>query len=360
MPEDKKPNEPGSGKTSASSNAGAKKEAAKVAAGEWTDRKKPTWRKFPGPPGAAAPLRVAFERSAYADVVAHAKESLKAEICGVLAGDVCEDDDGYYVDVKASIRGSAAKEGTTHVTFTQETWNTIHKTIERDFPKLQIVGWYHSHPGFGVEFSAMDTFIQRNFFPAPTQIAFVTDPLGGDMAICFNTPEGIRHLDRFWVDGREHQAKAPSGEGADSAQGAGAGAAPTRLQEDLRQLETRLNQVLQGLEEQRRRFSGTLMTLFVFVALAVAMYLGWNIWQSYTSRLEPPKINTSFIPVPIQLGDKTILVGLSVVEWQVPPEMNAILLKLEKAQREATEKALKEGAATNTAAAPTNVPTPKP
>jgi len=356
MPEEKKSNE--AGKTP--SNAGDKKDGAKVAAGEWTDRKKPSWRKFPGPPGAVAPLRVAFERGAYADVVAHAKDSLKAEICGVLAGDVCEDDNGYYVDVKASIRGSAAKEGTTHVTFTQETWNTIHKTIERDHPKLQIVGWYHSHPGFGVEFSAMDTFIQRNFFPAPTQIAFVTDPLGGDVAICFNTPEGIRHLDRFWVDGREHQAKAPSGEVAGSAQGAGAGAAPAKLQEDLRQLESRLNQVLQALEEQRQRFSGTLMALFVFVALAVVLFLGWNVWQSYRARYEPPRLNT-YIQTPILIGDKTVLVGLQVVDWQVPPELDPVKL-LEKALREAIEKGtLTNFVFTNAGSAgPTNSVKPKP
>lgn len=353
MPDQKKSNDAGSGKSPAPSNDGAKKDTAKVAASEWTDRKKPTWRKFPGPPGASAPLRVAFERGAYAEVVAHAKESLKAEICGVLAGDVCEDDNGHYVDVKASIRGSAAKEGSTHVTFTQETWNTIHKTIERDCPKLQIVGWYHSHPGFGVEFSAMDTFIQRNFFPAPTQIAFVTDPLGGDVAICFNTPEGIRHLEHFWVDGREHQAKAPAGEVSGPAQEAGAGGAvPGKLQEDLRQLESRLNQVLQGLEEQRRRFSGTLMALFVFVAFAVAMYLGWNVWQSYKARYEPPKLN-NYIQVPIQIGDKTVLVGLGVVDWQVPPELDTMKL-IEKALREAAEKS----ALTNVAS--TNAPKPKP
>ena len=36
---------------------------------------------------------------------------------------------------------------------------------------LKIVGWYHTHPGFGVEFSEMDLFIQQNFFGGPAQIA---------------------------------------------------------------------------------------------------------------------------------------------------------------------------------------------
>ena len=84
------------------------------------------------------------------------------------------------------------------------------------------------------------------------------------------------------------------------------------------------------------------------------MFLGWNVWQSYSARMEPPKINASFVPVPVQVGDKTIMVGLAVVEWQVPPEMDAMMVKLAKAKVEAETKALKDAAATN--AAGTNAP----
>ena len=71
------------------------------------------------------------------------------------------------MSVEATIRGDAARKGPTHVTFTQETWTQIHKDKDERHPKRQIVGWYHTHPGFGVEFSEMDLFVQRNFFPAP-------------------------------------------------------------------------------------------------------------------------------------------------------------------------------------------------
>ena len=171
---------------------------------------KPIARQFPGPRNADAALRVALERSAYAELLAHAKASLEAEVCGVLAGQVCEDDEGPFVHVEAVIRGAAATEASTHVTFTQTTWNTIHRTLERDFPKLRIVGWYHTHPGFGVEFSDMDLFIQKNFFSGPAQIALVTDPLSGAVAICLNTAKGVRYLPRFWVDGREQPCRVPA------------------------------------------------------------------------------------------------------------------------------------------------------
>jgi hypothetical protein len=56
----------------------------------------------------------------------------------------------------------------------------VHRTLDRDFPdEEQIVGWYHSHPGFGIFLSEHDLFIHRNFFGGPSQIAVVVDPLAG-------------------------------------------------------------------------------------------------------------------------------------------------------------------------------------
>ena len=171
-------------------------------------------RNFPGPAGSSSPLRANFSRRAYADLTGHAKESVDAEVGGVLVGEICEDGDGPFVDVRAIIRATAAREARAHITFTHETWTAIHTALDRDYPDFQIVGWYHTHPGFGVEFSAMDRFIQENFFSAKTQIAFLTDPLGGDTAICFNGPDGVEAMSKFWVDGREHTAKVPPAPGA--------------------------------------------------------------------------------------------------------------------------------------------------
>src|SRR3954447_12742590 len=74
-------------------------------------------RTFPGPKQADVLLRVALERSAYAELIAHAKESLEVEVCGVLVGQACEDDAGRFVHVEAVVRGTAASQASTHVTF---------------------------------------------------------------------------------------------------------------------------------------------------------------------------------------------------------------------------------------------------
>lgn len=303
---------------------------------------RPVRRTFPGPRGADAKLRVAMERGAYAELVAHAKASLDAEVCGVLAGNVCEDDEGVFVNVEVVIRGTSASEGGTHVTFTQSTWNAIHQTLERDHPKLKIVGWYHTHPGFGVEFSEMDLFIQRNFFPGPAHLALVTDPLSGAVAICFNAPEGIKYLDRFWVDGREQQCRVPDGEAAKP------DATSTVVGPDkLRALEERVGQLVQALDDTRQ-FHHTFMLVCGFVfCLALMVTAGYTIYSQWGARLEPPRLN-QIVPVPVQVGDKTVILGVAVTSWEVPPELNSILLQAELLQRKEAAKKMAETNAAST------------
>ncbi|HEX7287121.1 MAG TPA: Mov34/MPN/PAD-1 family protein [Candidatus Angelobacter sp.] len=102
----------------------------------------------------------------------HARSNSKTEVCGVLIG---RDDDGA-TSIEACIAGINAAQGGAHVTFTQDTWEHIYKIKDREYPDERIVGWYHSHPGFGVFLSDHDTFIHRNFFSSAQQVAWVYDP----------------------------------------------------------------------------------------------------------------------------------------------------------------------------------------
>jgi proteasome lid subunit RPN8/RPN11 len=300
-------------------------------------------RRFPGPERAEVALRVAMERNAYAELVAHAKESLQAEVCGVLVGEVCADDEGVFVHIKAVIRGAEAAEGSTHVTFTQATWNSIHHTLEHNYPLFKIVGWYHTHPGFSVEFSDLDLFIQKNFFPGPAQLALVTDPLSSQIAICINTAQGPRYLPRFWMDGREQPGCVPerrvaAAENCPSPAGGNPEAA-------IRQLEVRVGQLIRTLDEQQASSHRVLLLCGAIFCVAVIAAAGYFVYSTYTSKLEPPRLN-SYVPVPIQIGDKTVLLGVGVAEWKVPDELNALLLHMELLKKAAAEKAAKEAAQT--------------
>ncbi|HLW54935.1 MAG TPA: Mov34/MPN/PAD-1 family protein [Candidatus Angelobacter sp.] len=115
---------------------------------------------------------VVMEAEVARQIRQHSRTSMKAEVCGVLIGS--SDDERTLIE--ACIAGINAAQGGAHVTFTQDTWEHIYKIKDEQFPEKKIVGWYHSHPGFGVFLSEHDLFIQENFFSSPQQVAWVFDP----------------------------------------------------------------------------------------------------------------------------------------------------------------------------------------
>lgn len=81
------------------------------------------------------------------------------------------------------------------LTFTHETWDYIHKEHDENYPDKKIVGWQHTHPGYGIFLSNYDMFIQENFFNIPFQLAYVIDP--------------VQHLRGFfqWKNGKVEKLK---------------------------------------------------------------------------------------------------------------------------------------------------------
>ena len=128
---------------------------------------------------------VEFDSAVLQQIRRHARSSMAAEICGVLIGELA---DGV-TRVDGCIAGEKAKEAGAHVTFTQETWQHIYKIKDTKFADASIVGWYHSHPGFGIFLSDYDLFIHKNFFTAPHQVAWVFDP-HSDEEGCFGWVSG--------------------------------------------------------------------------------------------------------------------------------------------------------------------------
>ena len=128
----------------------------------------------------------------------HARAHAKTEVCGVLIG---SNDDGV-IDIRASIEATNAAQAGTHVTFTQDAWESIYRVKDGLYPDHRIVGWYHSHPGFGVFLSEHDLFIQQNFFSSPGQVAWVYDP-HTDEEGCFGwVGSEIHRIPQFSLDDR--------------------------------------------------------------------------------------------------------------------------------------------------------------
>ena len=100
---------------------------------------------------------------------------MSVEQGGVLVGQV--EPGTRSVWIRHSIVAVGAVSKPASFTFTHEAWNHIHAVIDASPSDLEIVGWYHSHPDYGVFLSEHDLFIHRHFFPQPFHVALVVDPL---------------------------------------------------------------------------------------------------------------------------------------------------------------------------------------
>jgi len=111
-----------------------------------------------------------------AAVEKHVRSDLDKEVGGILVGTMADS----TAHITASLPALRAQSGSTNVTFTHEVWEDVLAAVDGDHPGEGIVGWYHSHPGFGVFLSEHDRFIHANFFPDPVMVALVVDPLSGE------------------------------------------------------------------------------------------------------------------------------------------------------------------------------------
>jgi len=108
----------------------------------------------------------------------HVRVDTSVEQGGVLVGHV--DPESGTTVVTGSIVAVGAVSQVASLTFTHETWDHVNQVLADEHPGDQMVGWYHSHPRFGIFLSEYDQFIHQNFFAAPHHVAYVVDPVDGE------------------------------------------------------------------------------------------------------------------------------------------------------------------------------------
>ncbi len=109
----------------------------------------------------------------------HALRDTTVELGGILLGHECVDDQTGlpFVWVTQALEAKHYENTQASFTYTHASWEEITRERDRLHPDLDIVGWYHTHPDFGIFLSSHDLFIHRNFFDQPLQVALVVDPI---------------------------------------------------------------------------------------------------------------------------------------------------------------------------------------
>ncbi len=197
-------------------------------------------------------FRIFFDPKIHERIAAHAAEKLSTEICGVLVGKWYRDASGPFVLVDESIRCDKATSHAGDVTFTHEAWNTeIYPQMDKKFTDREIVGWYHSHPNYGIFLSDRDCFIQEHYFNGPGHIAYVVDPVNGVEGVFASRNGKSKLWPHFWVGNEIHL----SSQGADrrpssappGGQSAGQSSAPSPKPVALPPLSSAVTWILGGL-----------------------------------------------------------------------------------------------------------------
>ncbi len=124
-------------------------------------------------------LKIFIAKEIMEEILNYSKKDITRELGGVLIGDYCQENKVKFIKISDFLEARNTQADNTHIKFNHETWNAIERERKsrKILEKKQMVGWFHTHPGWGIFLSEDDLFIHQNFFNLPWQVAMVVDPL---------------------------------------------------------------------------------------------------------------------------------------------------------------------------------------
>jgi proteasome lid subunit RPN8/RPN11 len=124
-------------------------------------------------------LPIFLDRRTADAIERHALSDTSVELGGILLGKECVDPatGQPFVWITQSLEAKHYANTQASFTYTHDSWEVITRERDRLHPDFDIVGWYHTHPSFGIFLSHHDLFIHQHFFAQSLQVAYVVDPI---------------------------------------------------------------------------------------------------------------------------------------------------------------------------------------
>lgn len=144
-------------------------------------------------------VQVYIKQDVYKRIEKFAKEEMSKEVGSILIGDYVDEKDRKTVIISNYIEAKYTDASASTLTFTHETWDYVYKEKDKKYTDKKIVGWQHTHPGYGIFLSNYDIFIQENFFNLPWQIAYVVDPIADTRGFFEWKNDKIAKMSGFYV-----------------------------------------------------------------------------------------------------------------------------------------------------------------
>jgi hypothetical protein len=103
-------------------------------------------------------------------------------------------------------------------------------------------------------------------------------------------------------------------------------------------MEHRLNQATLAVEDLRASLHRFLLFAGGLVAMGIVVVVFFVVREQLRERVKPPAFN-QYVQVPVKVGDKNVLIGVGVLNWEVPDELNGLMIDMEKLRLQEEEKA---------------------
>lgn len=124
-------------------------------------------------------LDVRIDAEIHRQIERFAAEDRRTECGGLLLGEVFVENGKRVIYITTAILAREALTSRTSVELTPEAWASMLSKRDAHYSRLRILGWFHTHAGWGVFLSDSDMFLHRHFFPHPNMVAYVLDPVTG-------------------------------------------------------------------------------------------------------------------------------------------------------------------------------------
>lgn len=149
-------------------------------------------------------LAVALKKGTKRNIYNHLVQQ-KTEMGGLLIGTVYKIDfsasQTYIVEISESVPSRMTESTSVSLKLGPDVWLSARNMCKEN---ERVVGWYHSHPGFGAFFSSTDKKTQKDFFNQPFNIGLVVDPFRKEEKWFFGK-DSSRLQNLFFIKNRGHK-----------------------------------------------------------------------------------------------------------------------------------------------------------
>lgn len=144
------------------------------------------------------PINVIAHQAALIQIVSHSESNRQVEVGGAMVGSVYQFKGEIFVEIEAVLPAVSGDHGPSHFTFSADSWAQLQRDRASEYPQLEIVGWFHTHPGLGVFYSGDDVIVHSAAFTLPWHVGLVLDPVRNEAGFFGWSSGGITPLPGFY------------------------------------------------------------------------------------------------------------------------------------------------------------------